>query len=194
MNEGQVRVGSRTFEIGRLRSWVSLVAGLALGAGLAIGVVSAAPHGSSPELTGLPATPRAPQAGDAPRAPIRRPLHQLLLQRAAGQAQRTNSQGRFVAGRITEIDGNTVTVALPTAVAGPSAGATDAAAIQTRVVRILPQTRAPAQRPRTGDFLLAVGRPEADGSLSARAVAVRRPGQLLRRQAAPTTTVAPGRA
>ena len=187
MNEGQVRVGSRTVEVGRLRSLVSLAAGLALGAGLAVGVVSSAPSGPAPELTGLPQMPRGPQPQAAPRAAIRRPLHQLLLQGVAGQAQRTGSQGRFAAGRVTEVDAaaNTVTIDIPTgarsvgapaATPGGSAPAAEMPAIQTRVIRFLPQTRVPGQRPRPGDFILAVGRPERDGSLAARAVAVRRPG------------------
>ena len=191
MNEGQVKVGSRTIEIGRLRSLVSLLAGLLLGAGLAIGVVSAAPNGSAPELVGLPQTPRAPQAPPGPA--IRRPLHQQLLQRLAGQPLRAGGQGRFAAGRVTEVDttAGTLTivvpnaaVALPTATPPPGgvpAGGDVAASLQTRVIRVVPQTRLPQQRPRPGDFVLAVGRPERDGSLTARSIAVRRPGQALRR-------------
>jgi hypothetical protein len=190
-------------EIGRLRSLVSLLAGLLLGAGLAIGVVSAAPNGSAPELTGLPQTPRSPLGQTVPGAAIRRPLHQLLLQRLVGQAQRGAGQGRFAAGRVTEVDATagTVTIALPSsAIALPNAtappgggtpsGGDVASALQTRVIRVVPQTRLP-QRPRPGDFVLAVGKPERDGSLTARSIAVRRLGQLLRRQAAPATTRAP---
>ncbi|HET7767185.1 MAG TPA: hypothetical protein VFN74_00335 [Chloroflexota bacterium] len=193
MNEGQVQVGSRTMEIGRLRSLVSLLAGLLLGAGLAIGVVSAAPNGSAPELTGLPQTPRAPQGQAAPRPAIRRPLHQLLLHRVVGQAQRASGQARFAAGRVTEVDNSAATLtivmpnapaALPSATPPPGAvppGGEVAASLQTRVIRVIPQTRLPQQRPRPGDFVLAVGRPERDGSLTARSIAVRRPGQVLRR-------------
>ena len=203
MNEGQVQVGGRTMEIGRLRSLVSLLAGLLLGAGLALGVVSAAPNGSAPELTGFPQTPRAPLGPGAPGAAVRRPLHQLLLPRLTGQAQRAGLPGRFAAGRVTEVDttAGTVTIVVPnTAIAVPSAtpppggtpgGADVASALQTRVIRVGPQTRLPQQRPRPGDFVLAVGRPERDGSLTARSIAVRRPGQVLRRQAALTTTRAP---
>ena len=197
MNEGQVRVGSRTLEIGRLRSWVSLGAGIALGAGLAIGVVSAAPNGSGSELAGLPQTPRPSQAQSAVRVP--RPLHQMLLQRISGQEQRLALPGRFAAGRVTEVDsaGGTVTVALVSYIVLPSSplgSPSGEVAPPTRVIRVVPQTRVAQQRPRTGDFVLAVGRPERDGSLTARSLAVRRPGQIVRRQAALTTRPAPARA
>jgi hypothetical protein len=126
---------------------------------------------------------------------VRRPLHQLLLRLITGQAQRPSAnQGRFAAGRITEVDAtaNTITIAIPTPAQPPTAtpapgsgqaagDASDSPAIQTRVIRVAPQTRLPVQRPRPGDFILAVGRPERDGSLTARAIGVRRPGQLLRR-------------
>ena len=158
MNEGHVRVGGRKMEIGRLRSLVSLAAGVDIGAGLAIGVVSAAPNGSAPELVRLPRSPR------------------------------------LASGRVTEVEGSTLTIAVPTPPVTPSSASTESPPIQTRIVRVLPQTRSPGQRPRTGDFVLAVGQPEADGSLTARAVTVRRPGQTLRRQAALTTTRAPGAA
>ncbi|MGI8423886.1 MAG: hypothetical protein ACR2NO_07215 [Chloroflexota bacterium] len=174
MNEGQVHVAGRTLEIGRLRSLVSLAGGLALGCGLAVGVASAAPGGGPPDITGLPAAQRAPQTSPAARPAARPPLHQLLFSRTVGDAQRGQRIGRIAAGRVTEIDGNAVTIA----VAGG----------QTRVVRVLPQTKAPAQPTRSGDLLVAIGRPEPDGSLTARAVTVRRPGQLSRRQAATTTS------
>jgi hypothetical protein len=160
VNEGLVRIGNRSVEIGRLRSAISLAAGLALGAGLAIGVVSAGPSGTAGALTNLPT--------------------------------RLDKSGRFLAGRVTEAADNTVTIALPTAAAatavastGPGGGSpappSETPTIQTRVIRVLPQTRGPAQRLRPGDFILAIGQPESDGSLTARAVALRRPGQAPRR-------------
>ena len=165
MNEGLVRIGGRTIEIGRLRSFVSLAAGLALGVGLAAGVVSAAPGGPTPELNAV--------------------------------TQALRSTGRFAAGRVTEVGESTLTLAVPTppaAAAPPAGGTAESPPIQTRVVRLLPQTRLPSPRPRPGDFVLVVGQPEPDGTLSARALTIRRPGQSLRRQAAVTTTRIPTRA
>ena len=160
MNEGLVRVGSRLIEIGRLRSAVSLAGGLAVGAGIAIGVASSVPTGSLSAIANLPA--------------------------------RVDATGRFASGRVTEVNGAEVKLALPrapsaapTTTSSPTTADSSAVAdpppVRTRVVRLQPGTRLPAQPPRPGDSILAIGRPEPDGSMTASAVTLRRPGQLQRR-------------
>jgi hypothetical protein len=58
---------------------------------------------------------------------------------------------------------------------------------QTRIVRVTPQTKLPARRPRPGDGVLAVGETAADGSFVARAVMVRPAAPLRNSGQAPRT-------
>jgi hypothetical protein len=156
----RLSVGRWTVDAGLLRSLATLGAGLALGGGLVLGVASANPTAAAvgPDVT--PVAPSAtPQAAVPQRPAVRRPLHQLLLARLRGDASPTPLQGRIVAGRLVELTGNVATIQT-----GPN---------QTRQVRVMPQTRLPARRPRPGDQVLAIGQPARDGVLNARAIAVR---------------------
>lgn len=167
----RIVVAGRAIALGRFRTLTIGVAVAALAVALALGVASAADAPATAGATG--AVPPVGRTAPGAQTPLRdalpatlgqlprRPLHKILAARLWGETPRTQPQGRVVLGRIVELGQETATI-------GGAGG-------QRRVVRLTPQTRLPARRPRVGDVVLVIGWPAPDGTWVARAVAVRRP-------------------
>lgn len=166
----RIVVAGRAVALRLFRTLTIGVAVAALAVALALGVASAADATATSDATAAvpPLGRLAPGVQNqrwgalrlAPWRAPRRPLHKILEARLWGETPRPQPQGRVILGRIVELGQDTATI-------GVAGG-------QRRVVRLTPQTRLPARRPRAGDLVLVIGRPATDGTWVARTVVVRR--------------------
>jgi hypothetical protein len=171
----RVQIGKYAFGMGWLRGAIVGTAGVALAAGLALGVASAQDAiaggggalgaGSDPSASTFARPDQNATLGRLGGALTRirlqplRPLHQLVLERVTGQGSAAAQTGNVLLGRLADVEPGKATVVT----AGGS----------SRDVLLTSSTKLPRRRPRSGDQVLVLGRGTPDGAYEARVIFVR---------------------